>query len=233
MMAASALETTPESERAKLAQVVAGVDPSAPGATQQPAPKVETPAAQDDQEATDESDNPPDAEGVVMSPTTAPPAGVLIPGAQPTDNLYFTRAKAIVEAHLPLFTDALERKLGLEQDRVLSAAKKERENFGQWADQFYQQHAPHVRSAIGPVMQALAESLLSLRGITATDEVRSNVNKGVDEIVARHVEASRNDVMESDGIEQRVAGWKEYRAAPFARHEMERLVELFKPEVKP
>ena len=182
-------------------------------------------AKQDDVDNTADDEQSDPAQQVVPEPNVAPPPGLVLPGTQPIDDSFFGRSKKIAEAQSPVLTDAFQRVLKVETDRVSKASK--REGFPAWTEEFYGKHPEHVRAAIRPAVLAIAESVWTL-GTPPTSQVRAKVEQFIADSVAKHIDESRSDLKDQDGIEQRVSGWIEARAQAFAKDRIGDLLELLR-----
>ncbi len=160
---------------------------------------------------------------VVQGDYRPPPVEVLAPGSQPGLDSTFTGFRNLASTQLQA---AMKRLLHMESDKVTRAAKKD--DFRSWAGRFYKDHATHVAKAISPVIQTLAESVWTARGINPSDEQRAKVKERIDAMAQRHVESSTGELadLELSEIPTRVSGWEECRIDLAA--DVEQLVELMK-----
>lgn len=111
------------------------------------------------------------------------------PKAEPDPNAMRNKVKAIEAAHAPLLSDAYARVLKLQHDRCTPASRKA--DFPVWAEQFYRDHTPHVRVAIGGVLEAFRGSVCAAAGMIEPPEaVIRVVNDEINRAAERHAGAS-------------------------------------------
>jgi|GEM_PF-39374 len=200
---------------------------------------IDTPAlAQDAADASTSDDSQVDdvAQGIDEVQPTAPPAGIIVQGSQPTDMTYYgtrsgdkrellidaikTTTKGIADSHSRLLADAVRRLLHIEADKVTRATKKE--NFSGWAEGFYRNHAASVTKAVEPVLTAAAQATWQARSIRPNPH---HLAAGIQRIVAKHIEESRSDLKDAEGLPERVAHWEELRPEQFAKDQLVEFIE--------
>ena len=165
-----------------------------------------------------------EAAPVVNADLRPPPPGVIPPGQQPGLDSTFTGFRKLARVGL---VGSVRRILHTESDKVTRAARKPTE-FRSFVQTFYPNHSAYVRAAIEPSLTTFSELVASARGRTISPELRAKVNGQIDAIVARHVESSKADIADTDGLDQRVGLWEECRAEAFIDSALDELSELMR-----
>jgi len=182
--------------------------------------------AKEDVANTGEDEQADPAEQVVPEMNVPPPPGLVLPGTQPIDDSFFGRhlLKQIETTHRPLLADAFRRVLRVEADKVLRGVKKDTFK----ASDFYANHAEHVRAVIAPVVGATADLVWAVQKYTPTTDDRARIATQIGGIVERHIKASQADLVELEGLEQRVSNW-DARVDSVVAEELSQLTALLIP----
>jgi hypothetical protein len=162
-----------------------------------------------------------DAAPVTESVQRPPPLGVIPPGQQPGLDSTFTGFRSLAKAQAPILAEAITKLLHTEKDKCLRAAKKD--GFPGFVDTFYRGHVSHVRDTIAPAIRVMVDSAWAVAKQTPTTEMRSKVQRTIEQLATSHVEASKADLSDLQSLPQRVAVWEEARVAPFVESVIEQL----------
>ena len=126
---------------------------------------------------------------------------------------------AVVErmaaAYEPIVARVFAGLLRVERDKANRADRKGK--LGEWADGFYPDHAAHVRSELGEVVDPFVANVFAAVGAVGDADLNRELVEYVKDAAGRHVTASRSTLDDRDGF------WQEKRAATDARDEMRRL----------
>lgn len=130
-----------------------------------------------------------------------PPAALPAP-APPSDPAKASanrqkRLELIANAHSGALSEAFSRVLRVEMDKMKRAAKKA--DYRVWAEGFYRDHTPHVRVAIGGIMESFVASGWALLSESPPkDQLLAAVNTEINKVAERHTAAS---LLTLDGVD--------------------------------
>ena len=143
-------------------------------------------------------------------------------GAPPGDQLPAQRARlahAFVTSMKPLLERQLQVVLRLEADRVRRAAGKN--DVAAWAKGFYPDHNAHVRNAVFPVCESVANVVAALGGKIEPGQLAAR-------IAERHCSTSTRELagQPGDKLELLCRGWDEARATTQATEDIQFIAAL-------
>jgi HK97 family phage portal protein len=130
------------------------------------------------------------------------------------------------------FADAYRRLLRVEADRVRRYARGGPAD--RWIDAWHAEHAPHIRAALTPIVEAVIDTAGQVVGELGKPEaLASEITRT---IVHRHVTASKKDILADGDLEPRLAAWTDQRpdaAAGEAAEAAADVLELAYSETRP
>jgi HK97 family phage portal protein len=139
------------------------------------------------------------------------------------------RLAAFAAVHVPLIADAVSRIQKIEIDRVRKGRRKchTLTRFRAWAEEFYREHLPHFRAAIGAAMDAAAESFwIICTDEPWEDEQREAVCGLTDKIATEFCEDAVRDLGSETPVSEILMYWNKNRANAVASQAVDEILTL-------
>lgn len=134
-----------------------------------------------------------------VSEPGAPPVDAPEPAKLPApDPSVVTRG--MLQAIRPSLIEEVSRLLRVESDKAIRSAKQN--TLPKHIEEFYPKHAEHIRSALGRVLSVADAALVTIGG-------KLDASSAIDATASRMVEASKSDLSDPEGLQQRVENWNE------------------------